>query len=122
MNCTPSFPALGRWIAAACVAAGFMVCAAPSIAAGHPSPAARKASAPVAAVKRIDINSASREQLKTLHGIGDVEADKIIAGRPWPTKARLVGAKVLPMGIYLSIKNLIVASQPSNTPAKTKGS
>jgi DNA uptake protein ComE-like DNA-binding protein len=31
----------------------------------------------------LDINSATRQQLKTLPGIGDREAQRIIAGRPW---------------------------------------
>jgi len=37
---------------------------------------------------------ANREQLKTLPGIGDAEAGRIIAGRPYDSKADLVGRKV----------------------------
>lgn len=68
------------------------------------------ASAPVA-VKRIDINSAGRAELKTLPGIGDAEADRIIACRPYLTKTELVSKKVLPTGPYITIKNRVFAMQ-----------
>jgi DNA uptake protein ComE-like DNA-binding protein len=58
---------------------------------------------------QIDINRASREQLKTLPGIGDAEAKKIIAGRPYVSKADLVTKKVLPEGLYISIRYRIIA-------------
>jgi len=90
-----------------------------SAAAGHASAASNKG-APAAPVKLIDINSASRAQLKTLPGIGDAEADKIVAGRPYLSKARLVTEAGLPVGIYLSIKNQIVAMQNKEARAKLK--
>ncbi len=40
--------------------------------------------------KLVDINSASKAELKTLPGIDDARADKIIAGRPYVSKAVLV--------------------------------
>lgn len=64
-----------------------------------------------AKVKLVDINSASKKELKTLQGIGDAEADKIIAGRPYLTKAHLVTRNILPRGIYENIKALVVAKQ-----------
>jgi competence protein ComEA len=79
--------------------------------AGHPSMPARKRPTVVPASKLIDINSASREKLKTLPGIGEAEADKIIAGRPYLTKEDLATSKVLPTGVFLSIKRLIIAKQ-----------
>ena len=57
-------------------------------------PTAGQAPASPAPAKRIDINSASRAQLKTLPGIGDAEADRIIAARPYPSKAKLGADKV----------------------------
>jgi len=59
----------------------------------------------------IDITSASREQLKTLPGIGDIEADRIISGRPYHSKADLAEREVIPVGVYLSLKGRIVATQ-----------
>jgi DNA uptake protein ComE-like DNA-binding protein len=71
--------------------------------------------------KLIDINSASKTQLKTLPGIGDAEAARIIAGRPYLTKADLVTAKAIPAGTYVSIKRSIVALQPGKPAVKGKG-
>ncbi len=59
----------------------------------------------------VDINSASRAQLKTLPGIGDDEATRIIQGRPYLSKADLASKNVIPTGMYLSIKNRIIALQ-----------
>lgn len=62
-------------------------------------------------VKPIDINSATRAQLKTLPGIGDAEADRIVAARPYLSKASLASAKVLPEAAYFAIKDRIIAVQ-----------
>jgi competence protein ComEA len=59
----------------------------------------------------IDINSATRAQLKTLPGIGDVEADRIVSGRPYFSKADLAAREVIPTGVYLSLKGRIIAKQ-----------
>jgi DNA uptake protein ComE-like DNA-binding protein len=89
--------------------------------AGHPTTGdlpARKKAAPAAPVKRVDINKASRAELKTLPGIGDAEADKIIAKRPFLTKADLVTQKILPEGVYVSIRHQIIATQAGKPPHK----
>ena len=67
-----------------------------------------------AKIKPVDINSANKEELKKLPGIGDAEADKIIAGRPYGSKAWLVTNKIIPGGVYESIKLQIIAKQPEN--------
>ena len=59
----------------------------------------------------VDINSASPAQLKALPGIGDTEAGRIIAGRPYLSKADLASKQVLPTGVYLSLKDRIIARQ-----------
>jgi DNA uptake protein ComE-like DNA-binding protein len=69
------------------------------------------ASAAPAAVRPIDINSATKAQLKTLPGIGDAEAERIVARRPYRSKADLVTAEVIPAGTYVSIKHRIIALQ-----------
>src|ERR1019366_10255009 len=53
-----------------------------------------------AKIKLVDINSANKEELKKLPGIGDVEADKIIAGRPFGNKASLVINNIIPEITY----------------------
>ena len=78
-------------------------------------PAKPKAAAPI---KPVDINSASSEALKRLPGIGDAEAAKIIAGRPYGSKAWLVTQNILTADKYPAIKDLIIAKQPSKDAAK----
>ena len=83
--------------------------------------AAGAKAAATAKVKPVDINSAGKEELKKLPGIGDAEADKIIAGRPYLSKANLVTHKVLPEGGYEPIKRLIIARQKQTVKAKPGG-
>jgi hypothetical protein len=68
----------------------------------------------------VDINSASKAQLMTLPGIGEAEAKKIIAGRPFRSKARLVADNILPQAAYDALKGRIVAVQKTQPSAKTK--
>jgi DNA uptake protein ComE-like DNA-binding protein len=63
------------------------------------------------AAGKIDVNSASKEQLVTLKGVGDATADKIIAGRPYHAKNDLVRKKIVPASVYSQIKDHIVAHQ-----------
>ncbi|MDP2005865.1 MAG: helix-hairpin-helix domain-containing protein [Rubrivivax sp.] len=67
--------------------------------------------APAAKLKPVDINSASRAELKSLPGIGDAEAERIIAARPYPSKAKLAADKVLSLEAYTALKGRIVAGQ-----------
>ena len=65
----------------------------------------------VAPAKLVDINSAGRNELMTLPGIGAAEATKIIANRPYLTKTELVTKGVLPTGPFISLKHQVVAMQ-----------
>ena len=70
-----------------------------------------KKAKPAAKAKLVDINSANKNELKKLPGIGDAEADKIIAGRPYGSKAHLVTRKVVPAGVYEQLKSRVIARQ-----------
>lgn len=61
--------------------------------------------------KHVDINSAGKAQLMKLEGIGEAEAGRIIAGRPYLSKAHLVTRNVIPHATYEKIKRQIVAIQ-----------
>jgi DNA uptake protein ComE-like DNA-binding protein len=66
---------------------------------------------PAAQPALIDVNSASRAQLQTLPGIGAAEAERIVAGRPYLSKASLVTEHIIPAGVYQEIRHRIVAIQ-----------
>jgi competence protein ComEA len=60
----------------------------------------------------MDINTASEADLKSLPGIGDAYAAKIVAGRPYRAKNELVQKKIIASAAYQKIKDQIVARQP----------
>ena len=72
--------------------------------------AAKKATEVAKKAELLDLNSASREALIALPGIGDKYADAIIKGRPYKGKDELVQKKVVPQA-YDKIKDLVIARQ-----------
>ena len=61
----------------------------------------------------VDINSATRQELMTLPYIDGAIAYKIIAGRPYLSKAQLVSRKIIGAGPYQVITKRMIARQDS---------
>ena len=74
------------------------------------------------AANPIDLNSASRDSLMTLDGIGEVKADAIIRARPFRAKTELVERRIVTEALYEKISDKVFARPPANmpTPAPAK--
>ena len=68
--------------------------------------------ATAAATDKIDINTATVDQLKTFPGIGDAYSKRIVDGRPYANKSQLLSKGILPAATYNKIKDQIIATQP----------
>jgi len=81
----------------------------PSIAQTRPAPAPPASSL-------IDLNNASRDDLMTLEGIGEVRADAIIRSRPLRAKTDLVERRLIPEALYEKISDKVMARPPPAAP------
>jgi|SRR5579862_3525411 len=84
---------------------------------------AKKAAPPATSTKQkaelIDINSATKQELMSLPGIGDAYSQKIIDNRPYRGKNDLVRKNIIPQATYDKIAGQIIAKQ-NTAPAAAK--
>jgi DNA uptake protein ComE-like DNA-binding protein len=104
-----------NWIARILIA-GFALTLLAGMAIAHngaPAPQAKSSStmAAPAAGDLVDLNSATKDQLSALPGIGDKYSQKIIDGRPYHAKTDLTKKKIIPQATYNKIKDLVIAKQ-----------
>jgi competence protein ComEA len=86
-----------------------MAPAVPATPKASPSDTHSTATAPKADM--VDINSATAAELKTLPGVSENDATKIIQGRPYADKSQLVSKKVVSEPTYEKIKDHVVTRQ-----------
>ena len=72
------------------------------------------------AANPIDLNSASRDDLMALEGIGEVKADAIIRSRPFKAKTELVERRIVPEALYEKIADKVFARPPPPAPPPAK--
>ena len=70
----------------------------------------------------VDINSASKDELTALPGIGDAYSQKIIDGRPYANKTQLLSKKILPKATYDGVKAQITAKHAAKEGKMAKSS
>jgi DNA uptake protein ComE-like DNA-binding protein len=69
---------------------------------------------------KIDINSASKDDLMKLDGVGEAISAKIIANRPYKTKRDLLTRKIVNQSTYDKITDKIIAHAAKPTAASAK--
>jgi DNA uptake protein ComE-like DNA-binding protein len=68
--------------------------------------------------KKVDLNNASLAELQSLPTVGEAEAKKIIANRPYRSKGELVTKAGLPQGVYQAVRHHVEMQKPRQAAAK----
>lgn len=80
----------------------------------------KRAAVATCPAEKVDINTASRDELRTLPQIGSQRSKMIIRARPYAAPEDLVRRKVLKQAVYDKIKPCIEASGSTPSTAQTQ--
>jgi len=92
------------------IALAIVLCGPLALAQSRPAPPSATSS------NLLELNSASRDDLMKLDGIGEVRADAIIRARPFRAKGELVERRLIPEALYEKISDKVFARPPPTTP------
>ena len=87
---------------------------------GKATQTSKPMASPTSPSQKIDINSATKDELGALPGIGSTYSQKIIDGRSYNSKRDLLTRKIVPQKTYDGIQDKIIAHRA--TDAKSKSS
>lgn len=88
-----------------------LCCSVSAFAANPVTPPVKDAATASAKAVLVDINSADAATLRTVPGIGEAYAKKIIAGRPYSNKTQIMNKAGIPKNVYDKIADKLVATQ-----------
>jgi len=90
----------------------------PSTPPASQSPSHQSSKATKSSMPKVDLNSATAEQLMALPGIDQTTADKIVAARPFKSSKQLYESKIVTKTEFKTIESKVTVKSPKSTSSK----